>query len=115
MPSVYRSDGPSEVSWSVDCTGALLRFGVRNMTAERVGVSQAVPGEIAANAQIAIPLVASVGAGDVVLIAPEVLGFADGTGAASVHFGRQDDPSQGTPGWARYAHNLGWFPRVTGI
>lgn len=114
MPSVYRSDGPSEVSWAVDCTGALLRFGVRNMTAERVGVSQAVPGDIAANAQIAIPLVAPVGAGDVVLIAPEVLGFADGTGAASVHFGRQDDPSQGTPGWARYEHNLGWFPRVTG-
>ena len=24
MPSVYRSDGPSEVSWAVDCTGALL-------------------------------------------------------------------------------------------
>ena len=84
------------------------------MTAERVGVSQTVPGDIAANAQIAIPLVAPVGAGDVVLIAPEVLGFADGTGAASVHFGRQDDPSQGTPGWARYEHNLGWFPRVTG-
>ena len=114
MPSVYRSDGPSEVSWSVDCTGALLRFGVRNMTAERVGVSQTVTGDIAATAQIAIPLVAPVGAGDVVLIAPEVLGFADGTGAASVHFGRQDDPSQGTPGWARYEHNLGWFPRVTG-
>lgn len=114
MPSVYRSDGPSEVSWSVDCTGALLRFGVRNMTAERVGVSQTVTGDIAANTQIAIPLVAPVGAGDVVLIAPEVLGFADGTGAASVHFGRQDDPSQGTPGWARYEHNLGWFPRVTG-
>ena len=114
MPSVYRSDGPSEVSWSVDCTGALLRFGVRNMTAERVGVSQTVTGDIAATAQIAIPLVAPVGAGDVVLIAPEVLGFADGRGTASVHFGRQDDPSQGTPGWARYEHNLGWFPRVTG-
>lgn len=114
MPSVYRSDGPSEVSWSVDCTGALLRFGVRNMTAERVGVSQTVTGDIAATAQIAIPLVAPVGAGDVVLIAPEVLGFADGRGTASVHFGRQDDPSQGTPGWARYARNLGWFPRVTG-
>jgi hypothetical protein len=114
MPSVYRSDGPSEVSWSADCTGALLRFGVRNMSAERIGVSQTVTGDIAANAQIAIPLVTPVGAGDVVLIAPEVLGFEDGTGDASVYFGRQADPSQGTPGWARYTHNLGWFPSVIG-
>ena len=122
MPSVYRSDGPSEVSWAVDCTGALLRFGVRNMTAERVGVSQTVTGNIAANAQIAIPLVAPVGAGDVVLIAPEVLGFADGTGAASVHFGRQEDPAGSGEdsaashnyAWARYPENLGWFPCVIG-
>lgn len=122
MPSVYRSDGPSEVSWSVDCTGALLRFDVRNMTAERIGVSQTVTGDIAANTQIAIPLVAPVGAGDVVLIAPEVLGFEDGTGDASVYFGRQDDPA-GTGensaashnyAWARYPENLGWFPSVTG-
>ncbi len=87
------------------------------MTAERVGVSQAVSGEIAAGAEIAIPLVAPVGAGDVVLVAPEVLGFADGAGAASVYFGRQADPAAAgaAQGWARYPHNLGWFPRVTGI
>lgn len=117
MPSLYRSDGPDAVTWSVDCVGALLRFGVRNMTAERVGVSQAVTGDIAAGAEIAIPLVAPVGAGDVVLVAPEVLGFADGAGAASVYFGRQADPAAAgaAQGWARYPHNLGWFPRVTGI
>ena len=118
MPSVYRSDGPASVAWSVDCTGSLLRFGTRDMTADRVGVSNTVSGEIAAGAAIEIPLVAPVGEGDVVLIAPEVLGFADGAGGASKWFGRSEDPATATDagkGWARYAHNLGWFPRVTGI
>lgn len=118
MPSVYRSDGPASVAWNVDCTGSLLRFGTRDMTADRVGVSKTVSGEIAAGAAIEIPLVAPVGEGDVVLIAPEVLGFADGAGGASKWFGRSEDPATATDagkGWARYAHNLGWFPRVTGI
>ena len=114
MPSIYRADGPASVAWSVDCTGSLLRFGTRAMTAERIGVSKTIIGEIAASAEIEIPIASPVGAGDVILIAPEVLGFADGAGGASKWFGRASDPSQGTAGWARYTHNLGWFPRVTG-
>ena len=114
MPSIYRADGPASVAWSVDCTGGLLRFGTRNMTAERIGISKTIIGNIAASAEIEIPIASPVGEGDVVLIAPEVLGFADGAGGASKWFGRPSDPSLGTAGWARYAHNLGWFPRVTG-
>ena len=117
MPSIYRSDGEGSVAWNVDCTGNLLRFGTRSMTAARIGVSQVVSGEIAAGASIGIPLAAPVAAGDVVLIAPEVLGFADGVGGLSKYFGRQADPAAATDagnGWARFAHNLGWFPRVTG-
>ena len=117
LPSIYRSDGDGNVAWNVDCTGNLLRFGTRAMTAERIGVSQVVSGEIAAGASIGIPLAAPVAAGDVVLIAPEVLGFANGTGGLSQYFGRPSDPAAATDagkGWARYAHNLGWFPRVTG-
>ena len=119
MPSVYRSDGPSSVSWQVDCSGSLLPLGSRVVQAERIGVSQTVVGQIAASAEIEIPIVAPVGDGDVVIIAPEVLGFADGAGAASVYFGRQADPA-GTDAanhgraWARYDENLGWFPAVTG-
>ena len=41
-------------------------------------------------------------------------GGTDGAGGASKWFGRPSDPSLGTAGWARYEHNLGWFPRVTG-
>ena len=119
MPSIYRSDGDGSVAWSVDCTGSLLRFGTRTMTAERIGVSQVVAGEIAAGALIEIPLVTPVDEGDVVLIAPEVLAFAPNvTNTASKWFGRATDPASATDtgkGWARYAHNLGWFPRVTGI
>ena len=114
MPSIYRADGPSSVAWSVDCTGSLLRFGTRAMTAERIGVSKTIIGDIAASAEIEIPIVSPVGEGDVVLVAPEVLGFADGAGGASKWFGRPSDPSRCTAGWARYTHNLGWFPRVTG-
>lgn len=119
MPSVYRSDGPASVSWRVDCAGALMPLAERTIRAERLGVSRTVSGAIAADDKIEIPLVAPVGAGDVVLIAPEVLAFADGTGAASVTFARQADP-KGTDAmshnyaWARYAENLGWFPAVTG-
>ena len=68
----------------------------------------------AASAEIEIPIASPVGEGDVVLIAPVVLGFADGAGGASKWFGRPSDPSLGTAGWARYEHNLGWFPKVTG-
>lgn len=114
MPSIYRSDGDGSVAWSVDCTGGLLHFGARAMTAERIGISKTIIGDIAASAKIEIPIASPVGEGDVVLIAPEVLGFADGEGGASKWFGRPSDPSLGTAGWARYAHNLGWFPRVTG-
>jgi len=117
MPSVYRSDGEASVAWQVDCTGGLLRFGTRNMTAERIGVSQPVSGAITTSTPIEIPLSAPVAAGDVVLIAPEVIGFADGTGGESKWFGRTVDPATATDagkGWARYAHNLGWFPMVTG-
>ena len=118
MPSVYRSDGEDNVAWSVNCgDGSLLRFGTRNMTAERIGVSPVVSGNIAANSSVAIPLAAPVTEGDVVLIAPEVLGFADGAGGTSKYFGRSSDPATHTDagkGWARFANNLGWFPKVTG-
>ena len=114
MPSIYRADGPASVAWSVDCTGSLLRFSTRHMSAERIGVSKTIIGDIAASAVIEIPSASHVGEGDVVLIAPEVLGFADGAGGDSKWFGRPSDPSLGTAGWARYAHNLGWFPKVTG-
>ena len=116
MPSVYRSDGEASVSWQVDCSGSLMPLGVRTMTARRIGVSEVVAANIAAGGHIDIPLGARVGEGDVVLIAPEVLGFADGTGAASVHFGRQANPASAASkgAWARYTADLGWFPKVTG-
>lgn len=124
MPSVYRSDGEASVSWQVDCSGSLIPLGVRTMTARRIGVSEVVAANIAAGGHIDIPLDARVGEGDVVLIAPEVLGFNAGTDddPASACFGRQDDPA-GTGensaeshnyAWARYPENLGWFPKVTG-
>lgn len=118
MPSVYRSDGDDSVSWWVDCSGLLMPLGTRAMTAQRIGVSEVVDGDIEANARIEIPLDGKVGEGDVVLIAPEVLGFKTGTvgSTASVHFGRQSTPSASANGgaWARYAQDLGWFPQVTG-
>lgn len=118
MPSVYRSDGDDSVSWQVDCSGLLMPLGTRAMTARRAGASEVVDGDIAANARIDIPLDGKVGKGDVVLIAPEVLGFKTGTvgSTASVHFGRQSTPSASANNgaWARYAQDLGWFPQVTG-
>ena len=116
MPSVYRSDGEGSVSWSVDCSGSLMPLGTRAMTAQRIGVSEVVAGNIAANGSIDIPLDGKVGEGDVLLIAPEVIGFADGAEGVSVHFGRQSTPSASANNgaWARYAQDLGWFPQVTG-
>jgi hypothetical protein len=118
MPSVYRSDGEASVSWQVDCSGSLMPLGTRMMTAERIGVSEVVAANIAAGGHIDIPLDARVGKDDVVLIAPEVLGFNAGTDddPASAYFGRQSAPSASANGgaWARYAQDLGWFPKVTG-
>ena len=116
MPSIYRSDGEDSVSWSVDCSGLLMPLGTRAMTARRIGVSEVVDGDIAANARIDIPLAGKVGEGDVLLIAPEVIGFAAGAEGVSVHFGRQAAPSASANNgaWARYAQDLGWFPQVTG-
>ncbi len=118
MPSVYRSDGEASVSWQVDCSGSLMPLGVRTMTARRIGVSEVVAANIAAGGHIDIPLDARVGEGDVVLIAPEVLGFNTGTDGdpASAYFGRQADPASAASkgAWARYTADLGWFPRVTG-
>lgn len=117
MPSVYRHDGPSDVSWTVDCAGSLMPFGSRSMTARRLGVSEVVTGTIAASASIPIKFTegTTVGAGDVVLVAPEVVSFAS-SGSASSYFGRQADPNTNTHdyAWARYAENLGWFPQVKG-
>lgn len=119
MPSIYQSDGPGSVSWSVDVSGGLMPLGARTATADRIGVSPVVSGAIAAGAEIDIPITVPVAAGDVVLVAPEVVGFADGGAAASATFGRQADPA-GTDAeahgfaWARYPENLGWFPRVVG-
>lgn len=119
MPSVYRSDGPATVAWSADLTGGLMPLGSRQVSADRIGVSPVISGAIAAGAVIDIPIIAPVAAGDVVLVAPEVVGFADGGAAASATFGRQADPA-GTDAeahsfaWARYPENLGWFPRVVG-
>lgn len=118
MPSVYRSDGEASVSWQVDCSGSLMPLGVRTMTARRIGVSEVVAANIAAGGHIDIPLDARVGEGDVVLIAPEVLGFNAGTDddPASAYFGRQADPASAASkgAWARYTADLGWFPKVTG-
>lgn len=121
MPSIYRSDGPAEVSWSVDCSGALMPLGTRTMTARRIGVSEVVSDAIEANGHIDIPLGGKVGEGDVVLIAPEVLGLS-GEPSGNAYFGRQADPAGSGEdsaashnyAWARYPENLGWFPRVTG-
>jgi hypothetical protein len=117
MPSVYQSDGPGEVSWSVNCSGALVPFGTRAVSARRIGVSDVVDGDIAAGATIGIPLSIAVAEGDVVLIAPEVVGAATGLQSnASIYFGRQSSPSvsANNGAWARYPQDLGWFPRVAG-
>jgi hypothetical protein len=118
MPSIYRSDGEDSVSWQADCSGSLMPLGVRTMTARRIGVSEVVAANIAAGGHIDIPLDARVGEGDVVLIAPEVLGFNAGTDddPASAYFGRQADPASAASkgAWARYTADLGWFPKVTG-
>lgn len=112
---VYQSDGAESVTWTVDCNGELMPMGERNVSAGRIGVSPVVSGSIDAGSEIVIPAACDVGEGDVILIAPEVLGFADGTGAASVYFGRQADPDEAESkgAWARYTADLGWFPQVT--
>ena len=112
---VYQSDGAGSSTWAVDCNGNLMPMGERNVSAERIGVSPVVSGSIDAGSEIVIPAACDVGEGDVILIAPEVLGFADGAGAASVYFGRQADPdaAESKGAWARYTADLGWFPRVT--
>ena len=94
-----------------------MPMGERNVSAERIGVSPVVSGSIDAGSEIVIPAACDVGEGDVILIAPEVLGFADGVGAASVYFGRQADPDEAASkgAWARYTADLGWFPRITFI
>lgn len=116
MPSIYRSDGDGSLSWQVDCSGALAPFGSRTVSATRIGASEVVSGNIADGAEIGIVLSEAVAEGDVVLIAPEIVGFADGTGGASVTFGRQANPATATSfgAWARYTADLGWFPTVTG-
>lgn len=116
MPSIYRSDGDGSLSWQVDCSGALAPFGSRTVSATRIGASEVVSGNIADGAEIGIVLSEAVAEGDVVLIAPEVVGFADGAGGASVTFGRQANPATATSfgAWARYTADLGWFPTVTG-
>lgn len=112
-PCLYRTDGADDVSWTVDCGGAAFPFGSRTVHARRLGVSPVVSGDIAANNKIAVQLSGELEDGDVLIIAPVVLGFADGVGAASVYFGRQDDPTDAKTGWARYATDLGWFPKIT--
>ena len=112
---VYQSDGEASTTWTVDCNGELMPMGERSVTAERIGFSPVVSGSIAAGSEIVIPAACNLDEGDVIFIAPEVLGFADGTGSASVYFGRQADPDEAESkgAWARYTADLGWFPRVT--
>ena len=113
-PCLYRADGADDVSWTVDCGGAAFPFGSRTVHARRLGISPVVSGSIAVNQEIAVPLSGALEEGDVLLIAPVVLGFANGgAGSGSVYFGRQSDPSSATTGWARYATDLGWFPQIT--
>ena len=112
-PCLYRADGADDVSWMVDCGGSAFPFGTRTVHARRLGISPVVSGSIAANQEIAVPLSGALEEGDVLIIAPVVLGFADGVGAGSVYFGRQSDPSNATTGWARYDTDLGWFPQIT--
>lgn len=120
MPSVFRADGPDSVTWQVDLGGGLMSLGARTVTAGRLGASPVISGAIAAGSEIEIPISSPVAPGDVILIAPAVVGFADGGDAASATFGRQADPA-GTDAadhnfaWARYPENLGWFPRVVGF
>ena len=115
LPSVYRSDGPESVEWSVDCSGSLFPFGTRQMSAERIGTSEVVSGDIADGEEIAIALDKPVGENDVILIAPEVVGFA-ATEAGDAYFGLASDPSEEVSGfvWARETYNIGWFPKIDG-
>ena len=116
MPSLYRSDGGDSVTWTVDCSGSLAPFGSRTVSAKRLGASEVIAGDIDDGTDIEIVLSDSVAEGDVVLIAPEVVGFAGGAGGTSVTFGRQANPATAASfgAWARYACDLGWFPTVTG-
>ena len=115
LPSVYRSDGPESVEWTVNCAGDLFPFGSRDMTAERVGVSDVVTGDIADGADIDIVLQKPIGEGDVILIAPEVVGFAAAE-SGDAYFGNDEDPSDEVSGfvWARETYNIGWFPKIDG-
>ena len=113
MPSIYTSEGSESVQWSVDMAGSLFPFGTRQVSAQRVGVSETVDA-IAAGAKIEIPLTDAVGEGDVILIAPEVVGFK-ASSSANAYFGLTEDPSEADPFvWAREAYNIGWFPKVYG-
>ena len=115
LPSVYRSDGPGSVDWTVECSGSLFPFGTRQMSADRVGVSGVVSGDIADGEKIAIALDRPVGEGDVILIAPEVVGFAAAE-SGDAYFGNDEDPSDEVSGfvWARETYNIGWFPKIDG-
>ena len=69
---------------------------------------------------VEIPLSGGIDAGDVVLIAPEVVGFDSTRGSSSVShgyslcFGRQQLPSavsaENLAIWERKQWNMGWFP-----
>ena len=123
---IYTSEGAKNVSWRVDCNGTLMPLGYRQGTAERIGVSPVVEGDIAAHGKVEIPLSGTINAGDVVLIAPEVVGFdnsratTDSTNGYSLYFGRQQAPDATVSGvdlsiWERRLWNMGWFPKVTGL
>ena len=123
---IYTSEGAKNVSWRVDCNGTLMPLGNRQGTAERIGVSPVVDGDIAAHGKVEIPLSNTINAGDVVLIAPEVVGFdnsratTDSTNGYSLYFGRQQAPDATVSGvdlsiWERRLWNMGWFPKVTGL
>lgn len=123
---IYTSEGVKNVSWHVDCSGTLMPLGNRQGTAERIGVSPVVEGDIAARRKIEIPLSGTIDAGDVVLVAPEVVGFdnsranIDSTDGYSLYFGRKQSPEASISGvdltiWERRLWNMGWFPKVTGL
>ena len=103
-----------------------MPLGNRQGTAERIGVSPVVEGDIAARRTIEIPLSGTIDAGDVVLVAPEVVGFdnsranIDSTDGYSLYFGRKQSPEASISGvdltiWERRLWNMGWFPKVTGL
>lgn len=113
MPSIYSSDGEENVQWSVEMAGSLFPFAPRQVSAQRVGVSEMVDA-IASGGKIEIQLKDVIGEGDVILIAPEVVGFKANS-SANAYFGLTEDPSEAYPFvWARETYNIGWFPQVKG-